>query len=379
MSLRVLHVLEAVRGGTSRHLVDVVRTASKIEHHVAIPALRTQLEGRSGAAGALTDVPALAALVTAGAVTHYIDMRRNPLHPANAIAVVNVARLIRQTRPAIVHGHSSVGGAVARLAARSVGVPAVYTPNGLAPGDAAVAIERMLGRATTRLVAVSASEAALVETLGLVPRSRVVEIPNGIDLHQPATNDIDLRARFGLAPGTPLVGTVARLVAQKSPELFARLTATVAAARQDAHFVLIGMGPLQRAVDAVVDAAPVLAGRFHQIHHLADAAGVLNQLDVFVLASRFEGGPYTPLEAMRAGVPVVLSDVVGSRDTVVNGVSGLLYPWGDVGAMAEGVSGLLDDASKRASLVAGGSEALRDRFDVQLMGAALERLYGQIS
>ena len=100
--------------------------------------------------------------------------------------------------------------------------------------------------------------------------------------------------------------------------------------------MLIGSGELEQPVDAaVIDAG--LQERFTRIPSLPGAAGVLGQLDVFALSSRFEGGPYAPLEAMRAETPVVLTEVVGSRDTVEDGVSGLVVPPADVHALADAV------------------------------------------
>jgi glycosyltransferase involved in cell wall biosynthesis len=170
---------------------------------------------------------------------------------------------------------------------------------------------------------------------------------------------------------------VARLVRQKAPEVFVRLCAMVAQRRGDAWFVLIGSGPLAAMVDREVDATG-LAGRFRRVPVLASAASVMGQLDVFVLPSRFEGAPYTPLEAMRAGVPVVLSDVVGNRDVVEAGVSGEVRAFDDIAGLAGAVTDLLDAPAKRAAMVDAARARLRERFDVRVMGQAYERLYADV-
>lgn len=352
----------------------MVRSTPDTVHHVALP----ERAGVAGRSGALAAADAWGQLSGAGATLHLVDMRRNPLHPSNAAAIVRVRRLVVTTAPDVVHGHSTVGGVVARVAAWPRAVPCAYTPNGLMTSWAAVAGERLLGRGTDRLVAVSASEAARVVALGLVPSDRVVTIPNGIDLRHAVGAGVDIRSRLGLAVGTPLVATVARVVAQKAPEQFVRACAVVARGRPDAHFVLVGLGPQQRRVDAEVVAGG-LGGRFHQIPHLPDAASVMQQFDVFALLSRYEGGPFTALEAMRAGVPVVLSDVVGNRDTVADGVSGLLVPFGDAGAAARAILSLLEDTPLRTAMVAAASARLRSRFDVRQMGARHAALYAGLA
>jgi glycosyltransferase involved in cell wall biosynthesis len=317
----------------------------------------------------------------AGAIVHLVDMRRTPWHPANARALTRLRRLIAERRPEVVHGHSAVGGALARAATSrgTIGTGTIarfYTPNGLPTGRPARAIERRLGRRTDCLIAVSPSEAARAIDEDLVANERIAMIPNGIDLTPPNVEAVDIRAQLGLPPSTPLIGTIARLVPQKAPEQYIRTCREVAARRPEVHFLLIGGGPLQRTVDREL-AAGGLRDQFHQLDFLANAWAALDQLDVFVLLSAFEGGPYTPLEAMRAGVPVVLSDVVGNRDAVTDGVTGFLAPFGASDQAAAAIVKLLADDGLRTSVVAAASNRLRSQFDVRLMGASLNRLYAR--
>jgi D-inositol-3-phosphate glycosyltransferase len=83
------------------------------------------------------------------------------------------------------------------------------------------------------------------------------------------------------------------------------------------------------------------------------------------------------LEAMRAGTPVVVTDVAGNRETVQHGVTGLVVPPDDAGALAEAILTLLVDQDLAGSLVRGGLNALA-RFDVSRMAAATEALYAEL-
>jgi len=116
----------------------------------------------------------------------------------------------------------------------------------------------------------------------------------------------------------------------------------------------------------------------HLIPEVPDAATTLGQLDVFVLASRFEGGPYAPLEAMRAGTPVVLTDVVGNRDVVEPGRSGFLVDEHDAVALADTVLDLLLDPELRGAIGRAGAERVRADFDVAKAGSALRAVYGSL-
>lgn len=369
MTLRVLHALEALEGGTARHLVDLVRNTPGVAHDVALPSRRV---------GGVTDTAATAAMERAGARVHVIEMRRRPLSWRNATALASLRVIIRSVRPDVVHGHSSIGGTLARVAA--IGCPAakVYTPNGLAPGRSAAVVERALGRLTDRLVAVSVSEGHLVLELGLVDPTRLAVIPNGIDLDISADQAVDLRRVAGIPAGAPLVGCIARLLWQKDPVEFVRVCAAISARRPDVHYLLVGSGPLQSAVDTAVRDAR-LGQRWHQLTAVPLVANALGQIEVMVLPSRFEGGPYAPLEALRAGTPVVLSDCVGNRDVVEDGISGAIVAAGDTEAMATEVVRLLDDPHLARARAAAGRARLRSIFDVREMGQAHVRLYQEVS
>jgi glycosyltransferase involved in cell wall biosynthesis len=359
MTLTVLHVLEALSSGTSRHVVDLVTHAEGVVHHVAVPAERS-VGG--------TDWIAFEHLRAAGAHVHVVDMHRSAFSPQNVRALGALTVLARRVRPDVVHGHSGVGGALTR--ALPVRAPLVYTPHGLAPYRAALLIERLLGVRTSRLVLVSESERTAARALRLVPESRMTVIVNGIDLAPPAP--VDLHALLGLPSSTPLVGTVGRLAPQKAPLDFVAVCRRLARRTADAHFVMVGDGVLAGDVDR---AAAPLGARWHRIPALPSAAAALGSLTVFVLMSRYEGGPYAPLEAARAGVPLVLTDVVGNRDVCVEGGSGVLVSAGDLDAVASQVLRLLGDESARTGLVDAMAARLRDNFDVRSQGRAHRDLY----
>ncbi|HEY1827360.1 MAG TPA: glycosyltransferase [Acidimicrobiales bacterium] len=372
--IRVLHVLEAVAGGTLRHLVNVLQTIPDVEHHVVLPPDLDDLSPDQLSANAM----AVQEMLDSGATIHRIDMLRNPLHPKNVTGLLRLRRLVRRLKPTLVHGHSSVGGAFARAAVWGTTVPDIYTPHGLLTSRPVLMVEKILAHRTSRFVAVSPSEGARALDIGLTSKERLVVIPNGVPLEPPLPNTYDLRKDIGLHADVPLVGTVSRLAHQKAPVDFVRICAAVGEAQPDVHFVLIGAGELQPELDAAVAEAG-LVDRFHQIAFLRWAPLAISQLDVFVLASRFEGAAYAPLEAMQAGVPVVLTDVTGNKDTVENGVSGLLYPFGDVQGMSDGVLRLLTDMKMRDTVVEAALERVRVHFDRLQSGASLEALYREIA
>ena len=367
-ALRILHVLEAAGHGTGRHVVDLVTHAPDVTHEVVLP--RRPTSRGEDRASRTADT-----LREAGVVVHEVPMRRSPVHPDLVRAVLAVRRLARERGVDLLHGHATVGGVVARLVGRGVGLPVVVTPNGVHPSTVVRRAERALAPWTTALVAVSASEAALVHALGLCLPERVHVIPNGIDLAPPPPLGRDLRRELGLAPDAPVVGWVGRLARQKAPEV---LVAAVGTLPPQVHAVLVGGGP-EAQVTAAATRDAGLDQRVHLLGHVAGAAGLLEQFDVLALPSRWEGAPYVPLEAFRAHVPVVATDVVGTRDVVIDGDTGWLVPPDDPDALAAALRAALTDPEELRRRASRGHDRLVAHHDARSMGRDTTHLYARLT
>lgn len=354
MTTTVLHVLEAPGFGTGRHLLDLVGATPQVRHLVALPPRRVR-RGDPPTTGTADRLRAL------GAEVHDVPMRRVPTHPVNLAAVQRLRSLVRTLAPDVVHGHAAVGGALARLASRGLPVRRVYTPHGLLPSRAAMAVERTLARTGDLVVALSPSEAERIHALGLAGREGVVVIPNGLDLATPTgPPTADVRGRFALH-GCAVVGFVGRLAPQKAPEDAVAAVGRLVDRVPDVHLVMLATGPQLAMTERLVDQLG-LTGRVHVAGFVPGADTLLDQFDVLLAPSRWEGGPYVPLEAMRARVPVVLSDCVGNRDVVEPGVSGERVAVGDVDGYARALARVLTDPGRTADLVGAAERRLQDRF-----------------
>lgn len=365
--VKVMHVIEAIEGGTIRHVADLVRVVDDVEHVVVAPARRSR---------GVTDESALAAIASHARVLS-LAMTRNPATITNVRAVRALHRLVERERPDVVHAHSTIAGLLTRT--RQLASPVLYTPNGVQPSVAARATERLLASRSAAIVAVSTGEASVVHRARLAQGDRVVVIPNGIE-GPPATQPptLDLRSHLNLASGTPLVGTAIRLVRQKAPLVFVEAADVVLQHDPQAHAVLMGDGPLRRGVER---AAQGIAHRerLHILGHVPHASSLFAQLDVFVLPSRFEGMPYALLEAMAAGCAVVATDVTGSSDAVESGASGLLVPPGDAPALAAAMTDLLRDRPRRERLGEAAQMRVAREFSLEHMAAAHRELYARMA
>jgi glycosyltransferase involved in cell wall biosynthesis len=363
----VLHVVESFAAGTGRHVLDLVRHVSDVDHVVAAP---------SHHVGAST-AEAMAAARAAGARVELVEMGRSSSPHPHLAALRSLRQLLLRVNPHVVHGHSSIGGAVARLATLGTDIPTVYTPHALSRSRPALAIERVLRARTTRWIAVSESERRFAIGRRVADPERTVLIPNGIDQTPGANLAQPLRGLLGIGSDVPLVGSIGRLTWQKAPEVFVAACEIVAHQLPQAQFVLIGVGARHAELARMVDASSV-RDRFHLVPSLPDAAAAISELDVLASSSRFEGAPYTPLEAMREGTPVVLTDVAGNRDVVRDGENGLLVPPDAPGALASAIVRLIDEDVLRRRVVANARRTVARR-DVLTMAEATAAIYHELS
>jgi glycosyltransferase involved in cell wall biosynthesis len=301
----------------------------------------------------------------------------------DSAALRTLTSLLGAGRYDVVHTHSAKAGALGRIAASRAGVPwIVHTYHGFPfhafqPGwrrAAYVAVERRLSRRTDAFLAVGSAVAAEAIRRGLAPPDRIRTIAPAVDpVESPfctARRGLG-RHRLGLPAGVRLVGTVGRVDYQKAPEVWID---ALAAAGDDVWGVWIGDGPLRERLLARARRRH-LADRFRLLGHRDDVADLLPALDVFALASRYEGLPCALVEAIGAGVPVVATAVNAVPDVVVAGETGLLVPPGDVRLLAGAVRYLLDEPAEAQRMATAARDHIGERYAPHALGAVLDQVY----
>jgi len=299
--------------------------------------------------------------------------------------VLALTRLFRQTRPTIVHTHTSKAGFVGRLAARLARVPVViHQPHGhifygywgRARTALFVTLERAAARWTDTLVALTPREIEehLERAIGRAAQWTVV--PSGVPtarLRAAAPSREAARARLGLPAGAFVVAGVGRLVPIKGFDLLVDALPALVARVPSAHALLIGDGEERAALEARAEALGVRA-RLRITGAVTDVGGVLAAADVLAAPSRNEGMGRVLVEAMAIGLPVVGAMVGGIPDVIVDGECGRLVPADDAAALARALAELGGDAALRAKL---GAAAMprAEAFSTDVAAAAMGSIY----
>jgi glycosyltransferase involved in cell wall biosynthesis len=345
-------------GGAQIHVRDLATHCQTLGHEVTVV---------TGASGPLTEQ-----VNAFGIETRICPGMLREISPHKDLAAVRaLAGIMRELKPELVSCHSSKGGIIGRLAAKRAAVPAIFTAHGWAftggvPQPKRTIyrlIERGTERLARRIVCVSEHDRAIGIAAGMSPE-RLVTVHNGMP-------DIDpgLRADPGRDGPVRLVMT-ARFDRQKDHETLFRALTTL----PDVELDLIGNGPGQSATEALADQLGI-TGRVRFLGQRLDVAELLADAHIFVLSSRWEGFPRSTLEAMRAGLPVVVSRVGGAAEAVDDGQSGFVVEPGDREQLAERLRELVHDPDLRRRMGAASRIRYETSFTFDHMAAKTFAVY----
>ena len=301
-------------------------------------------------------------------------------NPVLAIgSVVGLYKLLRREKFDLVHVHTPAAAFVGRFAARLAGVPCiVYTAHGFYFHEhmpwpkrwLVIAMEWLAGRFTHILFTQSEEDAATAGRLGLCRTGDVLAIGNGSDpaRFHPSNGDggarHQLRARLGANDERPVIVMIGRLVAEKGyPELVESMRSL------DAHLWIIGErlpSDHARAIDdslSAIEEDPGLGRKIKLLGYRTDVPDLLRAGDIFVLPSHREGMPRSIIEAMLSGLPVVATNIRGSRELVVDGETGILVPVKSTKDLSAALQKLVEDREARSRMGAAGFRRARERYD----------------
>jgi glycosyltransferase involved in cell wall biosynthesis len=338
--MKILEVVEACGAGVGRHVISLCRGLVADNHQVTVAYSPHRLDGafKRFMAERREEIRFFP-----------IEARREVSPASDLRSVVRLLRLIKREGPFdVIHGHSSKGGGLARLAGRLSGIPTVYTPNSLIMSSPEISrskaaaytlIERSLGRfATSKMVAVSEEERDFALKLGLVRRGHVALIRNSIEdrdfegFHDQGTPE-------GLDRRPLTFGSTMRFSAQKAPgnlvEAFVRTAEAVP--HVPMRLVIAGDGEL---FDEVREQAETSkwSENISLLGWRTDPIEILRELDVFVVSSMYEAGlSFSTMEAMAARLPIVSTRVFGTQKTLTSIPGNILVPIGDVESLARGM------------------------------------------
>ena len=261
----------------------------------------------------------------------------------HVVTIIKLIKFFRQEKFDLLHVHTPVASLVGRLAAWIARVPlVVYTAHGFYFHDdmsqlkkwVFIGLEKIAGNVTDVLFTQSQEDANTAIRKGIVKPENVFTIGNGVDIARfnPVIycNQIDLRRSLNIPEDAFVVGMISRLVKEKGVIEFLEAAVLLNESNPNIYFLLIGDRLLSDHADAVTDS--IEHSKIELGKHLvmtgirSDIPELLAIMDVYCLPSWREGMPRTIIEAMMMNIPVIATDIRGSREEVIQNETGLLVP-----------------------------------------------------
>ena len=283
----------------------------------------------------------------------------------------------------LVHTHAGRAGAIGRVAADRIGNCAVvHTLHGFPFNEfqspvvrrAVLAVERRLGRITDQFITDGTFVASEAIRLKIAPPDRIRAVITPIDavprLSEAARHEG--RRLLGIPDRAKLVGTAARLAAQKAPLDMVR--AIAALGRPDVYMVWLGDGDLRAETQRLIEKKGI-GDRFLLVGTRDDVPRLLPAFDIFAMSSLWEGLPCSVVEAMTCGIPVVATAVNSVPEVVISGKTGLLARPGDPASLSRALAFMLDHPAEADRMAEAARIHIGEQFRPDLLGQELRQVY----
>ena len=364
MTKRILQIIPTLdRAGAEKQMCLLSRGLSreKFDLHVCVLT-------RSG--------PLAASLQEADIPAHLIA-KRWKLDP---MAFSRLKRHIAALRPDLIHTWIFAADAYGRAAGLAAG--AKHFVSGLRCVDPwksgfELAIDRYFARHTDRIVPNSPGVRDFYIQKGL-PAEKMTVIHNAaIALPPSQSTRRQVLDELGLADNARLVGIIGRFWPQKRIKDAIWATDLLKVVRDDVHLLVIGDGPQRQRLLKYRDQVEI-SDRVHFLGERNDVPRLLPHFDALWSTSEYEGQSNAIMEAMSAGVPVVATDIAGTRDLVVEGETGYLVPLGDRAALARATRRILDNRDLAQQLGASARHRMATEFSLESMIESYTKLYEEI-
>jgi glycosyltransferase involved in cell wall biosynthesis len=314
-----------------------------------------------------------------------------PVRPhRDCIALARLIAITRRFRPHIVHTHTAKAGFIGRLAALTARPRPIIVHTfhghvlegyfGPATNFAYRRLERILATHSDALIGVSQATVNDLVRLRVAPRGVFRVIPLGLDLAPFKELDekerLGFRHELGLKETDVLVTYVGRVVPIKRLDVLLNGVARARRKTPQLHLAIVGDGEIRRNLEGLAQELRIQdAVRF--LGYRSDLTRIAAATDIAALSSDNEGTPVSLIEAGAAGKPAVAS-AVGGVPEVITPETGVLFPPGEVEALAEGLLSLAGTRDLRMRMGGRARERVLARYSAERLIEDIDALYSDL-
>lgn len=289
-----------------------------------------------------------------------VSIRINNLSFLNPVKMIQLFLFFKRNQIDILIMNSSKDLKIAAPMAKLAHVPSIVYRRGSAIPIKDRFLNRFLfGKCLTHILANSEAtkKTILQNNPKLFPSGKIKVIYNGIDC--------SVGTKENPRPhSTPVIGNIGRFVYQKGQDLLIDMVDRLRSKGVNLSVLIGGGGELMTTYRKIIDERG-LNNLITLKGHVNNTTAFLNEIDIFVLPSRWEGFGYVLAEAMLAGKPIVAFDISSNPELIENGVNGFLIPWCDTNAFENAIISLAKDPELRDRMGDNGRRIVRERFDFE--------------
>lgn len=366
-----IKLLECIRqgqiGGGESHLLSLVKNLDRTRFDPVVLSF--------------TDGPMVDQLKSMDITTRVIYTEK----PFDRSKWSEVREFLKQQQVELVHAHGTRACSNVMRAARSLGIPVIYTVHGwsfhadqpLLTRVARIMGERYLTSRATVNIAVSASNRQTGKDSIRNFDARVIN--NGIDRNKfnPDKPFKDIRAELSLPEGALLVLFIARFTSHKQPLALINAFREACPQIPEMHLLMVGDGD-QKAEAQQLVATAGLKDKITFWPFRQDVPDILAAADIFVLPSLWEGLPIGLLEAMAMGKAVIATNVDGTKEVVQDKQNGLLIEAGNIPALILAIISLARNKAMRQDFGRKALETVHQKYDASGMTREIEDVYTSV-
>lgn len=316
-------------------------------------------------------------------IKHHFDIERSPFSLKNSKAYKQLKEIMKSEKFEAVHCHSPMGGVIARLAAKSLGIsPVIYTAHGFHFYKGAPLInwllyypvEKFMAKYTDILITINKEDNEIANKF----KTNNIYIPGiGIDCskyNQARKNRESKRVELGIPNDSIVLLTIGEMIKRKNYET--ALNAIARIKHKNFIYLICGNGKLEDHLKEVVEKLGIKE-KVYFLGYRNDIPEICAASDIFIFPSYQEGLPVSMMECMASGLPIVCSSIRGNRDLVEDGIGGYLVEPTDINGFVEAINKLIENPELRYRMRNNNLSKVK-MFDKERVKAQMRVIYQSI-
>ena len=294
----------------------------------------------------------------------------------------NMIGLLRKINPDIIHCHSAKAGFLGRIAGAYLNIPTLYTPHAFSYLSAESTLKKWLFKAIEKIFRLLPSKVLACSTSEYNRALNDLKFKKEkLYVWNNSTEEIKTLKPSKLVDTLPkkYICSIGRPSYQKNTEMLLKVVALLKKRDKNIHLVLLGIGLYSPTLTNIKKQI-----KKHQLHNnitlipwlkQEETMCILKAASVYVSSSRYEGLPYSVIEALSLAKPCVVTDVDGNNDLIIDNYNGFLVAQGNTTEMAEKINAILTDKELYKQLSEKSRKEYLQKYNIKNTIGNLEKIY----